>query len=277
MDRVDQEIAILEANEERIRLAMQAGRIYFWDWDVAEDYIVWFGGLENELQMDFAPSSADEFKALVHPDDLELVGGRIEQALRGPGDYEVEFRMLRKDGTVRWTSTRAVVIRDCFGFGVRMVGCDQDISSQREALNNAMENEARLRGAFESLSTAEAHSMTGTWDCDLQNHKIYVSPSYRRIYGFDEETTVTFESWLSRVHPDDRDAAKDSWSRLINNGSRYDFEFRILHPTMGVRWLVGIGMLTRDGHGSPLRFAGINVDISERKRDTATPKGQNDG
>lgn len=276
VDRVHQEIAVLEANEERVRLAMKAGRIYFWDWDVAEDYIVWFGGLEKELLLDFAPSSANEFKALVHPDDLDLVGKKIEQALRGPGDYEVEFRMLRKDGTVRWTSTRAVVIRDCFGFGVRMVGVDQDTSSLREALKNATENQDRLRVALESLAATEAHCTTATWECDLRNNKAYASSSYRRMYGFDDMAPIVVDTWIDRVHPDDRDAAKDSWRRLIDNGSRYDFEYRILHPTMGEMWLVGIGILTRDGNGSPLRFTGINVDITERKRDAAAPRGHVD-
>lgn len=264
-DPVEQTLAVFQANEDRVRLAMQAGRIYFWDWDVAEDLIVWFGGLERELLIDQAPSSGAEFARLVHPADQALVSERIKAAIDGPDDYEVEFRMVRRDGSIRWTSARAIVLRDCFGQGIRMVGCDQDITERRELLLQALENEARLRTAYASLAAAEAACETGTFDWDMIENRIYVSDAYRVLYGFGPDEIVTQQSWMDRVVEEDRERVRQHGREFLVSGSHYDLEFRIQHPVKGLRWLAAIGAITRDLSGTPTRFTGINIDITVRK------------
>src|SRR5690242_16001996 len=90
------EVAVLMAREERLRLAMQAARVFFWDWDVVSDSIVWDEGLADALQMrmDEVPASSAGVKALIHPEDAERVGLAIEAALEGRSEYDLRFRMI---------------------------------------------------------------------------------------------------------------------------------------------------------------------------------------
>lgn len=262
----EQAVATFEARERRLRLALQAARIYLWDWDIVADAITWAGELEQDLDLQGAPRTIDEFQRLVHTDDLPLVSERLSSALSGSEpEYSAEFRLVRPGGQVRWVACHAVVVRDDLGKAVRMVGCEQDISANKQAEATRVESEAKLRTAYSSLAAAEIACLSGTWDWDIARNRIYVSDSYRSLYGLAADTLVTYETWLNCLHPEDRPQAKSYGKSFLENGTRYDFEFRIVHPTKGVRWLAAIGGVTRGEDGAPLRFTGMNIDVTERR------------
>ena len=77
---------------------------------------------------------------------------------------------------------------------------------------------------------------------------------------------MSFERWLSLIAEEDRDAMAEAGRQLFNSGSEWDVVFRVNHPTRGKRWLAGLGKLERDDQGSPVRFSGVNIDITERMR-----------
>ena len=191
----------LVAREERIRLALSAGRIYTWDWNIATDSIVWSEGLEKELLISQPPGDLASFRALVHPDDADFVSERLQAAVQGPNTYEAEFRMVRSDGSVRWTSSRAIIVRDDSGKAVRMVGVDQDVTERHELLRRTTESEARLRACHGSLAAAETASKMGSWDWDISADRVYVSDAYRALYGLGPDVEVSFDTWLNLILP----------------------------------------------------------------------------
>lgn len=69
----------------------------------------------------------------MHPEDRAGVGQALERALAADGDYTAEYRMIRPDGTMRWTSTRGAVLRDKAGQPVRMIGIDMDVTARKLA------------------------------------------------------------------------------------------------------------------------------------------------
>lgn len=137
----------LHASEERLRMAMEAGSIGVWDWDVVSGRINRsenFGSLLGIQPADF-PTTVDGFRELVHPGDRQVVWLALEQALGGEAEYNQEFRMVGPDGRVRWTESRAIVLRDHAGQPIRMIGIDRDISAQK----SAEERQERLIGELD--------------------------------------------------------------------------------------------------------------------------------
>jgi PAS domain S-box-containing protein len=126
-------------------------------------------------------------------------------------------------------------------------------------------SEAAFRRVNESLALAQRAARGGVWDWDLRTGEIYVSPEYRRLYGLSDDYRHTPAGWLSLVHEKDRERMAEARRALFDSGTEWNVEFRISHPQRGVRWLAGIGRLERDSAANPLRFSGINFDITERK------------
>ena len=125
---------------------------------------------------------------------------------------------------------------------------------------------AQVQEAHRSLSLAQRGSNSGVWDWDLTSGSAYVSPEYRTLYGLSGDKPVSYDTWLTLVHADDRQRVEESGRRLFEAGGDYQIEFRIVHPRKGIRWLSGVGTLTRDEEGRPARFSGINTDITDRKQ-----------
>jgi PAS domain S-box-containing protein len=126
-------------------------------------------------------------------------------------------------------------------------------------------SETALRHVNESLALAQRAAGGGVWDMDVRAGYLYVSPEYRRLYGLKEDYWPTFDGWLLLIHEKDRARMAQTRRTLFQSGTEWNVEFRIRHPQRGVRWLAGIGRLERDAESNPLRFSGINFDITERK------------
>jgi PAS domain S-box-containing protein len=158
--RVEEAEALLRKHEERLQLAIDAGQLGIWDWDIVHDRVTWsdrvyeLHGLERGS---FGGRVAD-FAALVHPADLAQVQAGITAALAGGPPYSIEFRVPLREGGLRWLSTRAEVIRDPDGKPVRMVGATYDIT-ERMVLRRRLELLAHagevLSGSLEPAATLQ--------------------------------------------------------------------------------------------------------------------------
>ncbi len=157
----------LHASSERLRMAMEAGNIGVWDWDIASGRVGWSENFARLLDMDpcAMPKSLDEFTALVHPDDRQKVAIAIERALARDIPYNVEFRMICPDGRVRWAESRALVVRDRTGHPVRMIGIDMDITARKTADERQAwlmsELDQRVRGILALVQTDTASMLRG--------------------------------------------------------------------------------------------------------------------
>jgi PAS domain S-box-containing protein len=120
-------------NDERLRLATQAGKVGLWDWDVVADRIVWTDSIYamHGMRPENFSATFDDWIARVHPDDRKRVETAIRDALYAGAPYEVELRSVRPDGGVTWILTTATVVRDN-GRPVRMVGASVDITERKQ-------------------------------------------------------------------------------------------------------------------------------------------------
>ena len=126
--------SVLRESEQRLRLAMQTGKVGVWDWDIVANRVLWtdslyaIHGLEAN---DFDPT-VEGFVALVHPEDRDSVREALDRTLKEEAPYELEFRAARSNGEVVWLFTNAMVVREG-GRAIRMVGATMDISQRKEA------------------------------------------------------------------------------------------------------------------------------------------------
>jgi two-component system, LuxR family, sensor kinase FixL len=125
----------LRVSEERMSLAVESGQLALWDWDVAND-TVWITD-EGRRFFGFEPGDVLHYATLagrVHPDDSAVRADAIQQALQTGGTYEVEYRVVLPDGSMRWIAARGRGSRAAANDAPpRILGVSMDITRQKQA------------------------------------------------------------------------------------------------------------------------------------------------
>ncbi len=128
--------------------------------------------------------------------------------------------------------------------------------------------EAALRDSQERYALAVAGAHDGIWDWDLHTGKIYLSPQWEQLLGFDPGTlSESSEEWLKRVHPDESHRLSEALRAHINGKtSHFECEHRLKHADGAFRWFLARGLVVRDAREQPARIAGSLTDITNRKQ-----------
>ncbi|MFW5427098.1 MAG: EAL domain-containing protein, partial [Methylophagaceae bacterium] len=121
-------------------------------------------------------------------------------------------------------------------------------------------NQQRLEHA---LSTANQ----AWYEIELQTMKINVSDEYRTTLGIGKGIDFSVELWKANMHPDDRIATMESFYRCMETGEPVFVEYRVKSRKEGWKWISAVGEIVEwDKQNKPLLMVGMNMDITERKR-----------
>ena len=136
---------------------------------------------------------------------------------------------------------------------------------EREILKRT-EAESALRAAEERMRFALEAAGVGIWDMDYTTGTLQWSAILEAQYGFPPGTFGgTFEAFVERVHPQDRDEMLETMAKANRSGADFSVQHRALRPDGTVRWLSGAGRIILGEHGEPVRGVGISLDITERR------------
>lgn len=135
------------------------------------------------------------------------------------------------------------------------------------AMQECRQTQEALRQKEEKLRLALSAARMDTWDWDIRENKATYSPDSKSIFGLDDGNTgISMESFALMLHPDDRRATMAAISRVIEEGTSYEVEFRIVRPDGQTRWFMGKGAVMRDAAQRPVRMLGVNIDITDQQQ-----------
>ncbi|MDQ2843550.1 MAG: PAS domain-containing protein [Acidobacteriota bacterium] len=125
---------ILEQNEERLRLAVSAGRLGLWEFDLANEHFT----ASDQFREHFGRSPGEPFTLedllqSIHPDDRERRQHAVDEATRGGSDYQIEYRCIWPDGSTHWIQMRGRPSKVEGGGPQRMIGISLDITELKRA------------------------------------------------------------------------------------------------------------------------------------------------
>ncbi len=146
----------LRENARRLRLAIEAADLYYWEWDIQADRLIW--GRDPAGLLGAPPPGGEgypDFRRLVHADDLErfLAAGRATRDSGAP--YAHEFRIVTANGEVRWVSATAALLRDSAGAPQRLLGVSRDVSAPKRAERALREARDRLQALSRKVLAAQ--------------------------------------------------------------------------------------------------------------------------
>ncbi len=254
------EAALREQNE-RLRLALEAGRMGTWDWDLTTNQVVWSASLEaiHGLPAGAFPGTFEAYQRDIHPDDLARVLGSITRAVEQGMDHQLEYRLVWPDGSIHWVEARGRPITDASGRVVRMLGLCIDITDRKWAEVALRESEARFRQLADAMPQV-------VWTAQPDGNLDYFNRRWYELTG-SPEGLVGDASWSPYLHPEDRHRCHERWYESVRSGMPYEIEYRFWDRERGeYRWFLGRALAVRDGTGQVLRWYGTGTDIDDKKR-----------
>jgi PAS domain S-box-containing protein len=201
------------------------------------------------------------FQKLLHPEDRDRVLEAIRRATANAEPIEQEYRMLARDGSIRWWRDAAVVVRDAAGRAVYRQGYAIDVTERKESEDRLREAEKRYRTLVEQLPLA-----TYIDALDATSSAIYMSPQIESMLGYTpEEWTRDNELFPKLLHPDDHDRVMAEVARTQQSGDPFRCEYRLIARDGRVVWIRDEDVTIRDDDGRKLYAQGYMLDITARK------------
>ncbi|MBD2604249.1 PAS domain-containing protein [Scytonema hofmannii FACHB-248] len=124
-----------QLQEAQLRMALDAARMATWDWDVVTNQITWSDNLEVlfGLEQGSFETTYATFIECVHPEDRNYISRSVIEAIQKEAEYDIEYRFVARDGSLRWAASKGVVFRDSSGMAQRMSGVTIDITKGKQA------------------------------------------------------------------------------------------------------------------------------------------------
>jgi diguanylate cyclase (GGDEF)-like protein/PAS domain S-box-containing protein len=205
-------------------------------------------------------SDRDLMRRIVHPQDRQLVADHLAD-YRAEAGCALDFRIIRKDGGVRWIAHGC---RPVFGKDGRFMGrrvSNRDITERKQA-------EGELLEAKERLALALDASQLSIWDMDVAAGTVKLDGQGNTMMGLPPETVTTTVRELARnAHVADvQKLAKAALATFRGTTPAFREEFRFKAGEGTWKWIVCSGkVVARNAAGRAVRAIGTNLDITERK------------
>ncbi len=110
-------------------------------------------------------------------------------------------------------------------------------------------------------------SNAGYWVRDVPLTRVFWSDKNFRLLNYDPEgVEASYEAWVARIHPDDREATIHAFNQSIADQADINLEYRVVHPDGTTRWINNVGKSLAGPDGQTNKMTGIQIDITERKK-----------
>ena len=198
----------------------------------------------------------------IYPDDQPHVIEEIREAIRTKSIFRLEHRVRRVDGTIGWTYSRAIPLKDASGNIIEWFGAASDVTERKATEQALREREEQLRLATDAAEI-------GLWDVDLVTDTLFWPPRVKAMFGIAPDVPVSMADFYAGLHPADRERTSEAFAAALDPERRalYDVEYRTVGKEDGlIRWVAAKGCGIFDGSGRCVRVIGTAIDITSRKR-----------
>ena len=208
-----------------------------------------------------AETDSEGLRRAVHPEDIDSHVEKFRAAAAARKPFENEVRVRRAvDGEYRWFLVRIAPLCDERGNIVKWHGVLTDIEDRKRA-------EQALKRSEAYLAEAQELTKTGSWARDIHSEQlVYCSDETYRIFGLDKaEGIPSIETFIQRIHPDDRAMVRVQSLQGASEKADCAFEYRILLADGTVKHVRTLRRTVLNDSGEVVEVVGTTMDITERK------------
>jgi PAS domain S-box-containing protein len=251
----------LREDEERLHLAMAAGKMVGWEWDIKSGRNPWLGEARTVMGMTPAERSGSiqDFWDRVHPEDHDQLRKALEIAKLDHVEFDQEFRVVWPDKTVHWLRSAGRFFYAADGEPERMMGVLRDVTVRKLALEAVRQREAELR-------EAQRLAKLGSWQWDPETDRVTWSEEVYRIAGRDPNLpAVSYKEHPHLYTPESWERLRHGVEEALRTGTPYELDVEMIRSDGSKKWLHARGEARRNNLGRIVQLHGTVQDITERK------------
>ncbi len=252
------------SSENQLVEAQKVARIGSWTHDIQTNHVSW----SKEMFHIYARNPEDgvpdylEYQKQVHPDDLPSVDLAFQNAIQNGVGYELESRILRPDGSVKYIFTKAEVKRTEGGENALIIGTSQDIT-QRKLVEMALHESQR------TMTTLLSNLLGMAYRCrqDSEWTMEFVSEACLKLTGYKAEDLIANKklSYFDLVNPDDQQTVLCEVEQAVKAKEPYQVNYRITAADGSEKWVLEQGRGVFGSDGTIIALEGYITDITARK------------
>jgi PAS domain S-box-containing protein len=212
--------------------------------------------------VDTVAPDRDWIAKYIYPDDQAHVMLAIQEAVQAKVPFDLEHRVIRANGTIGWTHSRAIPILDGEGNLLEWYGMASDVTERQLNLERIRDAEQRIQLAL------DAGAVTGTWFWYVKEDRITADARFARSFGMDETALkkgVPLAQAVQSIHPEDESMVMSLIRQALATGGHYRAEYRVRQTNGEYRWIEANGKVIVDEQGCAVNFPGVLIDIHQRK------------
>ena len=248
---------ILRINEERLRLAVESGRLGTYELDIPDSSIIFSPRLAEIFGLDPAQKATHkDLRNALHPDDVHIRNEAHEIAKK-TGSLFYEARVIWPDRSIHWIRLNGSVVFDKKGNALRTYGTALDITEQKETERILKESEEKFR----LIADAVPHMV---WEIELDGTISYINKQWADFSGLTLEE-INQGGWSKVFHPDDAEIVGQGWMDAFTNKKIYVGECRIKNPDGGYSWFTLKTVPIKNDKDHVDLWIGTATDIHDKK------------
>jgi PAS domain S-box-containing protein len=199
----------------------------------------------------------DSWIDLIHADDRAATEDLFIKGIAA-GKFEMAYRTVRPDGSLRWIDVNAFPVRDDSGKTVRIAGVAKDVSERKHAEMKIHRNEQRYRSLVEATADIVWDTpASGEFETEQLGWSAFTGQSFEELRGL---------GWMNAIHPDDQMETTRLWALALANRAVYEVEHRVLARDHTWRNMLARAVPIFSEDGELWQWIGVHMDITERKK-----------
>lgn len=257
---VQQEINERSRTEQRLRMALLAARAGAWEWDAPSRTVRW--SPENYPLLGLNPQTDTltfrRWREQVHAEDRAALQAAIDRSIQQHAEFEIEFRVVLPDGTLRWLRGIGQPMINAEGALQGMYGLQIDVTAHK-----TMEAELRRSELYYRSLVNDLPAMVCRFQSD--GTLTFVNDLYCQLFQRTRDELIGF-NFYDLIPPPQRALVAEGIAQLSPTQPVMEHEHEVLHPDGSIGWQRWVNRLLLDERGQPVEYQALGMDITARKR-----------
>jgi len=249
----------LTQTQEQYKRAETITHIGSYTWDLKTNEIKW----SEELYRIYGLTPGEEIsynylQTFTADEERAVVSTVLQGSIKNKKPFNFYYNITTKDGKQKILHARGELQFDENNNPVSVLGTAQDVTEKQTLLR-------KLEQTDELYRQAEALAKMGNYNYELETNTVEWTDQLYRIYDLEPQSEkISFERFLSFVHPQDKELVQKSLEQIYKNGS-VDYSFRIITDKDAIKRVRSVAHLIKNAEGKPVRIIGTEQDITEKE------------